>query len=412
MENNVQDVKSLFSNLIVKMLKDKKYSFYASVLIYFHLDYNPTSKYLAGVYIKDDIVHIIINDEFLFNLPQNQQFGVLKHEVLHICLNHLTCRNNQDYDHKNWNIATDCAINQEISEYDLPKNCITYSNFKNRLKFGTECIYRQNAEYYYNLLIHKCNDNAMEDLYDNYLIDEIEIEKVDENTFIKNKATIRNIIEKSMSSYPNISSLIRNFLSEEITIAPIQSDIQWKRKIKRQLDEEKISDYNRTFKVRNRRYLDRIDIKGQIRRKEEKVELLLIVDVSSSMEINNIAKGISEVRNFLNTFSYVKITLIQVDTKAHIVEDFDKNMNSFKRISAGGTYVSNALVLAKELNIKYNLAIIVSDCELLQDDIDMIDYLTKVKTFVLKVNDNNGYYTTSNHSISFKNTKIEVLDLN
>ena len=73
----------------------------------------------AGVLSKDGSIKMWWNPAFLANLDKLQTRGLLKHECLHLILEHTTNRRKDP--HRLWNWATDLAINSMIPECELPE---------------------------------------------------------------------------------------------------------------------------------------------------------------------------------------------------------------------------------------------------------------------------------------------------
>ena len=73
----------------------------------------------AGVLAKDGDIKLWWNPRFLAGLTAKQVKGLLKHECLHLILEHTTTRRRDP--HKVWNYATDLAINSMIDKDELPE---------------------------------------------------------------------------------------------------------------------------------------------------------------------------------------------------------------------------------------------------------------------------------------------------
>ncbi len=73
----------------------------------------------AGVLAKDGSIRMWWNPAFMAKLDKLQTRGLLKHECLHLILEHTTNRRKDP--HRLWNWATDLAINSMIPENELPE---------------------------------------------------------------------------------------------------------------------------------------------------------------------------------------------------------------------------------------------------------------------------------------------------
>lgn len=77
----------------------------------------------AGVRVTEDgRYEMVYNNEFFSKLPPEQQLGVLKHEFLHLVLDHVGSRKVEGVSHQMHNIAADLAINSHL-QGELPDNC-------------------------------------------------------------------------------------------------------------------------------------------------------------------------------------------------------------------------------------------------------------------------------------------------
>jgi len=96
----------------------------------------------AGLVYQNGRFFIRIAYDFFKELSDEERIAVLKHEVAHFVNKHFARRNGRDP--RIWNIAADCAINQEIR--DLPENCVKLPN-------GWES--NQATEFYYDKYIEQ-----------------------------------------------------------------------------------------------------------------------------------------------------------------------------------------------------------------------------------------------------------------
>jgi len=78
----------------------------------------------AGVKVDKDTGKFVMyyNPDFFAKLPDVQKLGVLKHEFYHLIFEHVTGRLPTDGMSKEWNIATDLAINSHLLN-ELPEMC-------------------------------------------------------------------------------------------------------------------------------------------------------------------------------------------------------------------------------------------------------------------------------------------------
>ena len=102
------------ANLVALMFQEP---FYADILRSLHKE--STEKIsTAGVLAKDGVLNMWYNPLFLGAYDGVKVKGVMKHEALHLVLEHTTTRRYQP--HEIWNWATDLAINSTLSEDEMP----------------------------------------------------------------------------------------------------------------------------------------------------------------------------------------------------------------------------------------------------------------------------------------------------
>jgi hypothetical protein len=85
---------------------------------------------------------LMVDEEFWGNLPELHKLGVLKHELLHIALFHLTTYHKYK-DPKLANIAMDMEINQLIDENWLPGADMSKEDFEAKYNPVTESLMQQ-----------------------------------------------------------------------------------------------------------------------------------------------------------------------------------------------------------------------------------------------------------------------------
>jgi predicted metal-dependent peptidase len=109
---------------------------------------------IAAVAMEGYNFKLLLRKDNYLAMPSEHQVGVLKHEILHISLGHLSpYYRNRCPDHKIFNIAADLEINQYIDRSELPEGCIhldTFPDYELPEKAGTV--------FYYDFLKQKIED--------------------------------------------------------------------------------------------------------------------------------------------------------------------------------------------------------------------------------------------------------------
>jgi len=368
-----------FSNPLYK----GEYEFYFHVLAQCKVSMTSDIE-LAGVNFQGTKYCLYINPENFDILPLNERLGILKHEMLHILFNHMDRKGKRE--HKPFNIAADCAINQLIKDSDLPEGCITPKSLEKTLKkegFDIKIPKNENAETYYDLLPFDpdakdgdegkdCEDSGDSDgegsgkpgksgdpgefyegLWSDNPLDNHEKWDESEGDEDLKKDITKNMIEKAAEkSRGNAPSELGIFL-DIWTRKPV---VSWK-KVLRNIASNKKANKVSTIMKKSRRFPKRPDIKGS--RKDREFDIVVVLDVSGSMGDDEIMWGLSEIKEVARlTSSTVKI--IQVDTEVHAVDDWDPK--NFKRAAGGGTEMLPAWRYIKENRISMDCAILISDC--------------------------------------------------
>lgn len=369
-----------FEELLTGLAAHSEYNFYVHLIFNMHakLSYSvPT----AGVYYKNEQFHIDVNPKFMYELLKTpkDRLATLIHEVLHplyFHFNRVKTRNP-----KLWNIAGDLCINQFLFK-KLDSDSVLKQigcDLGEKFNFPPNLT----AEQYYELLIQKQEENKKkkeqkkqqggqgqqgeggdedEDDLEDYLnmddlLDSDEISEA-EKEIIKNQLQeiVKRARDKCRGTLPDeVLSII------DLLFAPPVVD--WRQHLRHVTGNKKINKET-TIKRRSRRFQDRMDINGKLKRSGFSVAC--IVDVSGSMDDAEIVKGLSEIKSICQ-WSNSTMTLVQVDTEASEPEEFSVFNKKFNRKRSGGTYLYPGIEKLDERGIEYNALIIITDGEIEKD---------------------------------------------
>lgn len=188
----------------------------------------------AGVRIKENSmdIELVINPDFWNSLPPNEQYGLYKHEMLHISYFHIF---HFMPDLTVDNIAKDLVVNQHISSKILPKNGVTLEFFeKMGLKLPPDLDYIA----YYNLIQNEAEKNKklqklIEDARDlkSYCVVPNENEGVKKFTEENLKNNIKQIFENSFDRKKgNLPAHLHTLLDS--FDQKVEDKMCWKHKIK------------------------------------------------------------------------------------------------------------------------------------------------------------------------------------
>lgn len=363
--------RSSYEEAILAMFLKKDYAdeylFYAHILNKFSIKLSSDIESPAGITFQNPNFILYINPELFSTYTIENRMAILKHEVLHAIFNHFLRKDKRD--HKTWNIATDCAINQMINENHLPNDCILPKTLSKLL--NKKIPKNENAEFYYDLLINQNVDMQTIDSHDVW--DESENFDQSENS----KYIIKEITNKALSETIKQIGRISKEISKILEIINKKQEINWKKVLKNVINNKRINT-KRTIYRKDRRFNNRDDLKGKI--KDKLFNLLVILDVSGSMSDEEIQTTLSEIMNICHD---IDVTLIQVDSEAKEPEKITKNTKVFSRKGNGGTYISAGLEKAKERKIQYDALIVITDGYINKSDLEKFEELKKTIIFLI-----------------------------
>ena len=333
---------------------------------------------------------IFINENQFYKYNLMEQIAILKHEVLHLLNEHFNRK--EDENSWLWNIATDLAINQLIPF--IPKNALILEEFNK--EFNMKLEPEKPAEYYYKELKKTAEKYGINiELLKNKILDN---HSKWDNLSPAQKDVIRESIKKLIKETTEKS---RGNMPKEIVeifkIIKEKNKISWKKYLRKLLSNKKGNSV-KTIKRRDKRFQKRLDLKGK--KKYFTGDVLVIVDVSGSMDNKEIIKGINEVFYIIKKMNY-KVHIIQVDTEPRYYKEgeFDIKKMKFKRMGTGGTYLFPGIKLADEMKIPYSAIIIITDGYI--ETPEEWEYIPNKKMFFLLTTE-----TELPEFASLKNTKI------
>lgn len=345
---------------MVNSLVDQQYVFYAHIIASTKVTFDEKLPAPAGVCFRKNQYNLIINPESFNKFTLSERKGILVHEAFHIILRHVGRKVRiKTKHHKLANIAYDIAINQFIK--DLPDGCMLHTTFNLPPKLSAENYFSLLKEKYDNNKItitenkdgtfsvevngkkYQIDPHATDDLNDSDIPQEI-LDAISEE--IVNRA-----MEKSRGLVPSdVSEMIDKLFSKKIN---------WKKFIKNEMSNTSI-DVEETIKKRNRRFMNRIEIKGF--KQTFSSEGVVILDTSGSVDTKFISKTLGEINNLCkSTGSTIK--LIQIDAEVQEVKKFDENSKRFSIKGRGGTHLYPAIEYMEKNKIRYDYIIVITDGE-------------------------------------------------
>jgi predicted metal-dependent peptidase len=312
-----------FQEAVFVLLRDEP--FFAHFLTYSRVTWDETTTPTAGVAIIQGAPNLFLNPSFTKTLTLSELVAVLKHEVLHFCLSHVTKKPKNSVDMKLWNVAMDCTINQYIS--DLPKNTVTLESVSKACEKDLEPF--QTSVYYYEALRNsdKLKAQFLKTLDDHDIPGDGTLDEIADGI-------IRDRMKKAADKAAgNISSELIKAISDALT-----SKVAWKNVFRNFILKLVSSSTRNTRKKLNRRF--GIDAPGKI--KERKLKLGVCLDSSGSVGDNEFTQFITEVRAMLS--QGIEIVLVDADCKVHSVTNVKSKKDiNYERRGNGGTAYQPAI---------------------------------------------------------------------
>lgn len=109
-------------------------------------------------------VKLQVNSDFWLSLNNPQRYGLIKHEILHVVLKHLTRLKDFEH-HLLFNIAADLVVNQYITKEQLLEDDLVLERFWwIEEQYNIKLKKNQDVGYYYNILKRFLNFSKMQEV--------------------------------------------------------------------------------------------------------------------------------------------------------------------------------------------------------------------------------------------------------
>ena len=334
-----------------------KYNAYAPIISSFRIVYTDLIETM-GV---DKYARLIINPKFVVE-NQNYIMGVIIHEVLHIFFGHTSDVRSKlaytdDAQHnKIANIAEDCAINQFITE-TLPVGAITPTSLQGMLigydPFSANHVeYNQSAEYYYDLIMKKLEENKkkgkgngegngdgemkngmcstdqantkeMQDALDKMGVEHISQEEINDRTL----QTAQEICKSQGHQYGALADFAREMLDPKVDWRPLlQATIR---------NAEK-----KVWSIHSKQTFKRVSRRSGVvllpKRNGQKISVALSFDTSGSISQEMVNQFLSEIKSCMQYSEIKECALWHTDNYWYgTPEELERNVE--KVFESGGT---------------------------------------------------------------------------
>jgi len=325
----------------------------------------------AGVSKMNINAQLAINPGFWNSLNEDQRYGLLKHELLHIAFNHLLTRDSYA-DKQLFNIAADLEINQYIAAHRLPEGGITMGSFPDMV-----LPVRAGTQKYYELLQQKAEEDPQssigqmlqqmgdEDIHGTWkeFSDLSEAEQKLIKKQIDHQLKEVNEAVKHKGNTPGELQEIINGLYED----PEPPKFDWRGYLRRFVANSSIVYTKKSRRKYNKRYAGNPGLKIKMRN-----HVLVAIDTSGSVSNEELKEFLQEINHIHKTGN--EITLVECDTQINKVEKY-KPSNTYEVHGRGGTSFQPVVDYYNENKRKFTSIIYFTDGEAYpQMMLDVISY--------------------------------------
>ena len=344
-----------FANMFSSPQYQQSYVWYGHLLSQFSLvlEEMPAP---AAVSFHLDHYRLHINPLLFDKFTLEEQLFVLQHEAHHV-LNGHTARL-EDRDHKAFNYATDCAINQLGNPKHMPQGCVVPANFPSKHKVPDKA----SSEQYYELI----DKDQIPPEEPQYLHGGGHDKWAESQGDEELQADItKNMIEKAINQTQKSRGDLPNEISQYLDLFSRKKELDW-RKVLRGITGNKKINSRKTIMRKDRRNPEFDHLKGKT--KDRMFDLAIVSDVSGSVSDDELHGLWGEIRHICD-ITKTPVKLVQVDSRPYKPEELKKTTKTMPRRACGGTFLSPAIQTLKEHNVKFNALVVTTDGELSSDDV-------------------------------------------
>jgi predicted metal-dependent peptidase len=325
--------KNVVQKSIYRLLE--KEPFYAHFILNSNILYDKYNVPTAGVCVIQGVPTFVFNTKFVSTLDEAQCMTILKHEVLHLVMDHLgQAKGFSKEDQYLANIATDCAINQYLDH--LPEGCVTLDGLSKAVGYPLAPF--QTSDYYFDHIKKKQEEVQKSGAK---TLDEHDIAgEEDKGSAQVNKAAVEAIAKKAVNQAAGNAP---RAVVEQLALSG-QAVFPWKQILRNFIMKQIANTTLNTQKKVNRRFA--MPVPGK--KKKRTMTLGVCADSSGSVSNDQYAMFLQEVKSIAKQ---VDITwFIQADCEVQKVEKLT-NKTTFvpNRAGMGGTAYQPAITKAKEL---------------------------------------------------------------
>jgi len=314
--------------------------------------FQTTEVKIAGVRKNGINMELGINPDVWPTLPYHLRYGILKHELLHVCFSHPILRDKYS-DKKIFNIAADIEVNQYIADsYKEGGGFLSHEHFEFPPYKGTDWYYKELKKMEDDPRVQSCLQSMDANEHASWK----EIEGSSEHE--------KRLMQKQINHQLNEADKIcktRGFLPEQIQEIlnsfknPAESVFDWKAFLRRFSGGSTKYSTHKTRRKQSIRFAGSPGLK--IRQKNH---LFVAVDTSGSVSDSEFKEFMSEVHHIYKSGTEVTIGHADADI-AHVEKYTGKFVDS--RFGNGGTDFDPAIEYFNKHRAKFTSMVYFTDGE-------------------------------------------------
>lgn len=292
---------------------------------------------------------LCVNKKFWDTLSDDEQLGVLKHELGHILFKHIT---SSEYfgNHNKFNIAADCEVNSYIPILQKDPYCYpAHWNLENNK--GTKFYYENLPDEPDQPQGNSGNNYDPNDSHESWK--DFQDLSDTEKQLIENQIDYqaKNTAETCQKMIGSVPGELKEYLDSLFKIKP--QVFNWKAYFRRVIGNLITSELYLTRMRPSRRFPDSRGVKFK-----RKPHVLVGVDTSGSVSDEELEDFFSEIYYLWK--SGVKVTIAQMDTKIEHIEEYNGKFNK-EIYGRGGTEFTDLINYYNERKKDFSTLVIFTD---------------------------------------------------
>jgi predicted metal-dependent peptidase len=348
----------------------------------------------AAVSFHLDHYRLHVNPTLFDKFSLEGQLFVLQHEMHHILNGHVIRL--EDRDHKAFNHATDCAINQLGNPKHMPQGCIVPANFPSKHKVPDKA----SSEQYYELI----DRDQIPPEEPQYLAGGGHDKWAESQGDEELQADItKNMIEKAINQTQKSRGDLPVGISQYLDLFSRKKELDWRKLLKNYASNKK-ANKRKTIMRKDRRNPEFDHLKGIT--KSYIVTPVIVGDESGSVINAELTQAIGECLHLCKAVS-ADLWYIPVDSRAHTPYILKKSQRTFDRTAYGGTMLAPAIAKAKEARLNVSCYVVITDGEICESDIEAFDATNKPVIWLITSRGTLQPSMTKNRMRAFKLTTME-----